>query len=140
MKCRGPKGTGYFQAYLWTYVNPEVDGVAYQFTPGRASALIEPVIQNLNGYLVGDGYSGHFAAARNVGGDILHGGCWAHVLRKFRDAKKEGGRMAQMFMSDISALYDIEDEATAAKMYAEERARHRREKARAVLALSLIHI
>jgi transposase len=134
VKCRGPKGSGYFQAYLWTYVNPEVDGVAYQFTPGRAAVLIEPVIEGLDGYLVGDGFAGHFAAARNVGGDVLHGGCWAHVLRKYRDAKKEGGRMAQMFMSDISALYDIEDEATAAKMYAEERARHRREKARPVLA------
>ena len=134
VKCRGPKGSGYFQAYLWTYVNPEVDGVAYHFTPGRAAALIEPVIQGLNGYLIGDGYSGHFAAARNVGGDILHGGCWAHVLRKYKDAKKEGGRMAQLFMSDISALYDIEDEATAAGMSAEERVRYRREKARGVLA------
>jgi transposase len=137
IKCRGPKGSGYFQAYLWTFANPEVSGVAFRFTPGRAAKLIEPMLEDFNGYLVGDGYSGHFAAAREAGGDIVHGGCFAHVLRKFRDAEMESRRMARLYMSDISALYDIEDEATEARLSLEERVLLRRKKARSVLARML---
>lgn len=137
IKCRGPKGSGYFQAYLWTFANPEVSGVAFRFTPGRAAKLIQPMLQDFNGYLVGDGYSGHFAAAREAGGNIVHGGCFAHVLRKFRDAEKESRRMARLYMSDISALYDIEDEATEARLSPEERVLLRRKKARSVLARML---
>ena len=45
--------------------------------------------------------------------------------------------MAQLYMSDISALYDIEDEATEAHMGREERVLLRRKKARPVLAQML---
>ena len=94
VKCRGPKGSGYFQGYLWTFANPEVSGVVFQFTPGRAAKLIEPFIEGLKGFLVGDGYGGHFAAAREAEGEITHGGCFAHLLRKFRDALTESAHMA----------------------------------------------
>jgi len=137
IKCRGPKGSGYFQAYLWTFANPEVSCIAFRFTPGRAAKLLEPMLEGFDGFLVGDGYGGHFAAAREAGGEIVHGGCWAHVLRKFRDAKMESSRMAQLYMSDISAMYDIEDEATDAGMSFEERVLLRRKKTRPVLARML---
>lgn len=137
VKCRGPKGSGHHLAYLWTFVNPEVEGVVYQFTPGRGAEHIEPFIEGLEGYLVGDGYSGHFAAAKAVAGSIVHGGCWAHALRKFREATKEGGEMARLFLGDIRSLYDIEQEATAAELDAEGRAALRREQARPVLARML---
>jgi hypothetical protein len=134
VKCRGPKGSGYFQGYLWTFANPEVSGVVFQFTPGRAAKLIEPFIEGLNGFLVGDGYSGHFAAAREANGDITHGGCWAHLLRKFRDALAESAHMAQLYMSDIKALYAIEDEATEQGLEFEQRLSLRQEKAPPILA------
>lgn len=38
--CQGGRGSKNYQAYLWTFVNPEVGGVAYRFTTGRASDLI----------------------------------------------------------------------------------------------------
>ncbi|MCP4037308.1 MAG: IS66 family transposase [bacterium] len=134
VKCRGAKGSGYYRAYLWTLVNPEANGVVYRFTPGRAAKEIEPLIEGLEGYLVGDGYAGHFAAAKEVDGIIGHGGCWAHVFRKYRDAKKEGGRMAGMFMSDIAKLFTIEDKAKDAKMGAEARRTLRVEEGRPILA------
>lgn len=37
LRCRGPKGTGYFQAYLWAFVNPQVDGVVFRFSSGRST-------------------------------------------------------------------------------------------------------
>jgi len=134
VKCRGPKGSGYFQGYLWTFANPQVGGVVFKFTPGRAAKLIEPFLEGLDGYLVGDGYAAHFAAAREVKGDIAHGGCWAHALRKFRDALKESANMSHLYMSDIKALYLIEDEANERKLDFEQRRALRQEKAPAILA------
>ncbi len=134
VKCKGPKGSGYFQAYLWTLVNPEVAGVVYQFTSGRSSALIAPLLGSFEGYLVGDGYSGNFAATKDLDGLVLHGGCWAHTLRKFRDATKEASKMAKLYMSDIRELYDLEDEANDQGMSAEQRVDHRQSRARPILA------
>ena len=137
VKCRGPKGSGYFQGYLWTFANPEVSGVVFRFTPGRAAKLIEPFIEGLNGFLVGDGYSGHFAAAREVKGDITHGGCFAHLLRKFRDALTESAHMAHLYMSDIKAIYAIEDEASEQGLDSDQRLLLRQQKAPAILARML---
>lgn len=134
VKCQGSNGSGYFQGYLWTFVNPEVEGVAYRFTPGRGAEHIEPFLDAVLRFLVGDGYSGHFAAVKNARLNLVHGGCWAHVLRKFRDALEEGGSIARLFMSRIRELFDIEDEANLAELSPNKRVKLRRRKARPVLA------
>lgn len=134
VKCQGAKGSGYSQGYLWTFVNPEVEGVAYRFTPGRGSKHIEPFISAVLRFLVGDGYSGHFAAAKAVGVDLVHGGCWSHSLRKFRDAIDETGADARLYMSSIGELFDIEREADGADLSPDERVTLRRRKGRPVLA------
>lgn len=138
--CQGGKGHGKFQAYLWTFVNPEMDGVAYRFTSGRASDLIKDEIGDFCGYLVGDGYSGNKAAARKVveeragKGEIIIAGCWAHTTRKFRDALEEAPGSAQLFRDDIKLLYVIEEEATKAKLEPKARSALRQEKSRPVIA------
>ena len=137
VKCRGPRGSGYFQGYLWTFANPEVSGVVFRFTSGRAAKRIEPFLEGLDGFLVGDGYAGHFAAARKVKGNITHGGCWAHLLRKFRDALTESASIAHLYMSDIKALYAIEDEANDRELHYKQRLSLRQEKAPPILARML---
>ena len=138
--CQGGKGHGKFQAYLWTFVNPEMEGVAYRFTTGRASDLIKDEIGDFAGYLVGDGYSGNKAAARKVvearkgEGKIVIAGCWAHTTRKFRDALEEVPGTAQLFRDDIKRLYEIEQEATEAELDPKARCALRREKSRPILA------
>lgn len=138
--CQGGKGHGKFQAYLWTFVNPEMDGVAYRFTAGRSSDLIKDEIGDFSGYLVGDGYSGNKAAARKVveqrggKGGIIIAGCWAHTTRKFRDALEEVPGTAQLFRDDIKLLYVIEDEATKAQLDPKARSALRQEKSRPVIA------
>jgi len=138
--CQGGKGHGKFQAYLWTFVNPEMEGVVYRFTPGRASDLIKDEIGSFFGYLVGDGYSGNKAAARKVveerggKGEIIITGCWAHTTRKFRDALEEAPGMAQLFRDDIKLLYAVEEEATTAKLDPKARSALRKKKSRPVLA------
>jgi transposase len=113
VKCQGGRGEKNFQAYLWTFVNPEVNGVAYRFTSGRASDLIATELGSFAGWLVGDGYSGNKAASKKVEGDIKIGGCWAHVNRKFKDARSDAPGTAKLFRDDIKRLFEIEREADA---------------------------
>ena len=131
--CQGGRGEPNFQACLWTFVNPEVDGVAYRFTPSRASEPLATEIGEFSGTLVGDGYSGNRAAADKVAGNIVIAGCWAHVNRKFRDAEKEAPGTAKLFRKDIKKLYEIEREADEAGLEPEARAALRKQKSMPVL-------
>jgi transposase len=131
--CQGGPGQPNFQAYLWTFVNPQADGAVYCFTAGRASQLLADEIGDFSGTLVGDGYSGNTAAANKVSGNIAIAGCWAHVNRKFRDAEKEAPGTAKLFRDDIKKLYEIEREADEAGLDFEARADLRRQKAMPVL-------
>ena len=131
--CQGGRGESHFQACLWTFVNPEVDGVAYRFTPGRASGPLAAEISGFSGTLVGDGYSGNRAAADKTTGEIAIAGCWAHVNRKFRDAEKEAPGTARLFRNDIKKLYEIEREADEAGLLPEARAALRQQRATPLL-------
>jgi transposase len=132
--CQGGRGEKHFQAYLWTFVNPEVGGVVYRFTSGRASDLIALELGDFEGFLVGDAYSGNRAAADKVDGDIVLAGCWAHTTRKFRDALCEAPGTAQLFRDDIKQLYAIEREADDEELDYEARAGLRHRKSRTILA------
>lgn len=132
--CQGGRGQPNFQAYLWTFVSPEVGGAVYRFTPGRASGPLAAEIGDFTGTLVGDGYSGNRAAADKVAGDIAIAGCWAHVNRKFRDAESEAPGTAKLFRTDVQRLYAIEREADEAGLRPEARAALRQQKGRPILA------
>jgi hypothetical protein len=132
--CQGGRGQKHFQAYLWTFVNPEVGGVVYRFTSGRASDLIAAELGDFEGTLVGDGYSGNRAAANKVAGKIKLGGCYAHTTRKFRDALCEAPGTAQLFRDDIKRLYEVEREADEAGLTPQRRADLRQLKSRTILA------
>ena len=133
VKCQGGRGQKNFQAYLWTFVNPEVSGVAYRFTAGRAGDLIAAELGDFAGWLIGDGYSGNKAASKKVEGDIKIGGCWAHVNRKFKDARRDAPAIAKLFRNDIKRLYEIEREADEANLDPEARLELRRQKSLPVI-------
>lgn len=132
--CQGGKGEAHFQAYLWTFLNPEVNGVVYRFTTGRASALIAAELGNFSGTLLGDAYSGNQSAADKAGGDIELAGCWSHGTRKFRDATSEAPGTAKLFRADTRRLYAVEHEADAAGLDPDARVALRRQKSRPILA------
>lgn len=132
--CQAGRGEPNFRACLWTFVNPQVNAVVYRFTAGRASQLLACEIAGFRGMLIGDGYSGNSAAAVKVDSNIVVGGCWAHVNRKFRDAEKEAPGTAKLLRDDIRGLYEIEREAGDAQLDREARMALRRQKARSILA------
>lgn len=63
-------------------------------------------------------------------------GCWAHALRKFRDALSEAPLLAVSAMTHIGKLFDLEKQATEAKLSPEDRlALRRRESAKVIETL-----
>lgn len=137
--CQAGRGEPNFRAYLWTFVNPQVNAVVYRFTAGRASQLLADEIRGFRGMLVGDGYGGNRAAADKVSDDIAVAGCWAHVARKFREVD-DAPATAKLFSDDIRKLYEVEREADAAGLDPGERVRLRRQKSWPILAALISRI
>ena len=111
------------QARLWVFVNPAVRGVVFRFSIGRgaedlASILSTPAPPKSVEVILSDGLAVNRAGALEAGLDVVHAGCWAHTLRKFRDAKAEGPAMAQLVMDLIDKIYDVEAKGKAAKLAA----------------------
>ena len=119
------------QSYLWTLTNPEVPGVAFRFTEGRATEDIASIFVLADDavgpeVLLGDGYRANVSGAREAGLEVVHAGCWAHMLRKFRDALKEAPRAMALYMKDVAELYAIERKARDQEMDADARLELRR--------------
>jgi transposase len=143
VRGQGGRGESNFQARLWAFFNPEVRGVAYRFTPGRDSASLADLLGDFDGFLGGDGYPGNHAAAKKVVArkvpdvrirqSIRVFGCWAHVLRKFRDAAKEGAATSTLFCDLIRKLYEVERDADAAGLLPEARTQMRQHRSRPIV-------
>lgn len=121
VKCQAGKGQGNFKARLWTLVSPEVEGVLYDFTERRSAECILEVLPGFEkGVLVGDGYVGYesFVTARP---GVENAGCWAHALRKFREALDEAPLEALRAKTMIRELFLIERKADEDELSCDER-------------------
>jgi hypothetical protein len=86
VKCQLGKGPGNILAHLWTTVSPLAEGVL--FSESRENENLFETLRGFDrGVLVG-GYDGYDAFAKLRPGVVV-AGCWAHVLRKCRDALTE---------------------------------------------------
>jgi len=109
--CQGLPGKPNFEARLWTHLSPLVPGVVFDFTLDRGhDHVLDFLGEGIQGYLVGDGYAGYFTIAKKRPGLVVTG-CWAHALRKARDAIKESPAEATSLVSMIGTLFGIEAEA-----------------------------
>lgn len=90
-----------------------------------ANTFVE-LVGDFEGVVVCDALTSHGAGARASPGVAL-AGCWAHVRRKFADARDKWPE-AQVALDHIRSLYDIEDKAAD-----DERAALRRTESKAVL-------
>jgi len=121
-------------ARFWATANPEVSGVAFTYTARRDADSIVPIIgRGFDGWLVGDGYSGNLRAAKLVRGDVTTCGCWAHVLRKFREAAPAGERLSRLMVGLVQELFDVEADADAADLDADRRRELREKRSRPIL-------
>ena len=130
--CQLSKGQGKAQAYLWVYVSPLVEGVVYDFSMDREHVHVKDFLQGMACVLVGDGYAGFKTIAR-AGLGVVEAGCWAHAIRKFRDAVKDAPKEASEMMSLIAMLFRIEEQATAQGLDFEQRRELRQRESKAAL-------
>lgn len=121
VRCQLGKGQGNFTAHLWTTVSPLAEGVLYDFSESREHEHLFEMFPGFErGVLLGDGYAGYDAFAKTRPG-IVVAGCWAHALRKFRDAMNEAPVLAVRAMKLIGKLFDIEKRANQDRLSVDAR-------------------
>ena len=108
------------QAYLWQYGSPG-GTMVFDFRLGRGRDGPRQFLGSFHGILQTDGY----AAYDRVGGEgVVHAACWAHAIRKFKDAVKvnPGDTAAITIVTLIEELFAIDARAREEKL--DQAARH----------------
>lgn len=135
LRCQRGRGGTITKAHLWTYSSPCAEGVFFDFAIDWGHEhVLEMLGPNFRGYLVGDGYAGYETIAGKLPG-VIEAGCWAHALRKFRDASKEAPAEAAAMLAAIGELFAIERDADRRGLDAEQRRALRAEQSAPTLEL-----
>lgn len=138
LRCQRGRGGTITKAHLWTYSSPCAEGVFFDFAIDWGHEhVLEMLAPNFRGYLVGDGYAGYETIAGKLPG-VIEAGCWAHALRKFRDASEEAPAEAATMLAAIGELFAIERDADQRGLDAEQRRALRAEQS--APTLELIHV
>jgi transposase len=96
------------QGYFWTCSRPGGE-VIYQWRTSRASSCLDNLVPvDFRGTLQCDGYSAYASFAARREGRIRLAGCWAHVRRKFYEAREQAPRQAGWLLRQMGQLYLIE--------------------------------
>lgn len=101
------------QGYFWTFNRPRVDAFFVWRTSRGAGCLHNIIPADFTGTLQCDGYGAYPAFARQREAKLTLAGCWAHVRRKFVEAK--GGAHRAFILLQIRELYHIERRLREAK-------------------------
>lgn len=103
-------GSGKAQhGYFWVVASPGKDTVFHWHT-GRSGQCFDQVIPLWYNHTLGcDAYSVYIAAQKNRQSKFRLAGCWAHVRRKFYEARNHDPRRAGLALRLIASLYKIED-------------------------------
>ena len=123
--------------YLWTY-RADQRGVFFEWFTSRSMNCLVPMLSNYRGQLQTDGYAAYegFFKQADYQDRLEHvelAACWAHVRRKFFEARNESPLAARV-LAQIQHLYRIEDDLRERKASAEERKMTRQEKSMPILA------
>jgi transposase len=122
------------QGYFWTVKRPG-GGVFYRWETTRSAACLERLLPgNWNGIIQCDGYAAYQAYVKGREADIGLAGCWAHVRRKFVDAKDQARLHAGLVLRQLQYLYRLEQEMRDKGLPAKLRQRERQWKAAPVIA------
>jgi transposase len=96
------------QGYFWTFHHPG-EGSFFDWQTSRAAACLESIIPlTFKGVLQCDAYSAYQSFANGRGEAIELAGCWAHVRRKFYEAKEQSPKVAGWLLRQLQNLYRIE--------------------------------
>jgi transposase len=96
------------QGYFWTLKRPAGDSVFVWRTSRSAEALGRIIPADFSGFIGADGYTVYQIHAAKSDGRIRIAACWAHVRRKFDEAKAAYPVQAGAVLLLIQRLYRIE--------------------------------
>lgn len=94
---------GRFWVYIGDIRNPYV---VYDYTPRHTRDGPARFLTGFCGYLQADAYSGYNALY--AGSNVIEVACWAHVRRKFYEARTSAPVLAHAALARIRQLYKIE--------------------------------
>ena len=104
VKLLQPRRTAYAWLYLGDAANPYT---LFDFTTGRGEEHPTAFLSGYSGFVHADGYTGYNAIH---GSGVRHLGCWAHVRRKFVEARTNNAAKASEALAYIRTLYAVEKE------------------------------
>jgi transposase len=110
---------------MWALTAPGV--VVHRIRDDKSTATFTSLVGEYRGVIVADALGTHEAGARASPGIVL-AGCWAHVYRRFEEARPDHPD-AERALAWIGALYDIDESSSTL----DERATLRRAKAPVIL-------
>lgn len=118
-----PKGVK--RGHLWAFVSDE-PSVFYEYTPSWHGEPIRLLLQNYQGTVQGDGYSGLNELFTKEPAP-LRAGCLTHARRKFVNAYQAGDLRAAVPLQLIQQIYAVEQRATQDGCNPEQRLQRRQQ-------------
>ena len=122
-----PKRTAYAWLYLGDAAHPYT---LFDFTPGRGEQYPAAFLSGYSGFVHADGYTGYNPVH---GSGTRHLGCWAHVRRKFVEARDNNPAKASEALAYIRTLYAVEEEIAEGKLIGDTAVSVRRTRAGPIL-------
>ena len=107
-------GKGSRKARLWIYRSNEQHARynAFSFTNSRARAGPDEFLQDFQGTICGDCYSGYVNIERVTDGRIAFSACNAHARRYIFNAREQCAEVSSEIVAMYHLLYDIEERAS----------------------------
>ena len=117
-----PEGPRTRTGRIWTYVgDAEHPFIVYDFTPTHSHDGPAAFLEDYDGYLQADAYSGYEPIFADEDHDRTEVACWAHTRRKFFVAQSSDLMRSMIVLAYVRLLYDVEREAKQRKLTGEAR-------------------
>ena len=107
------------RGYFFAYHGPVHRIVVFDYRDGRSRTGPEEFLREFEGFVQTDEYSGYDRLTSWP--QITGMGCWAHVRRKFFEAKDSDPEPAETALAFIKTLYAVEEDARERKLIPSER-------------------
>jgi transposase len=131
VKVQASKAGGAKKAWMWLYANRDGD-CFYDYNESRGRDSPARVLANFRGSLHDDGYCVYEVALDPT--KVMHVACWAHVRRKFDEARKDDPALAGEAIEWIAKLYAVDRAGKDRHLSTDELGTLRRQHAPEILA------
>jgi transposase len=120
------------KSYIWVRYAPVIPIVLYEFHPTRSGEVPKNFLEDYEGYIQVDGYSGYNVVSSMK--NVKHVCCWQHARKYFFIAyKDEGSIKAYEMLKLIKKLFKVDEEAFELKLDSTDRKFLREEKSKPLL-------